>query len=67
MFFRKKGWLRKEYDEKLLDQLKELKDEWKNQKSLIEKVLILQQKQLVKLSLLRQNIFICSRKQKKKR
>lgn len=37
MFFRKKGWLRKEYDEKLLDQLKELKDEWKNQKSLIEK------------------------------
>lgn len=37
MFFRKKGWLRKEYDKKLLNQLDSLKVEWKNQRSLIEK------------------------------
>lgn len=37
MFFRKKGWLRKEYDEKLLQQLNELKGHWKNQSTLVEK------------------------------
>ncbi|MBN6890019.1 uncharacterized protein DUF2508 [Cytobacillus horneckiae] len=37
MFFRRKGWLRKEYDKKLLNQLDSLKVEWKNQRSLIEK------------------------------
>ncbi|MDQ0273890.1 YaaL family protein [Cytobacillus purgationiresistens] len=37
MFFRRKGWLRKEFDEKLLNQLDSLKTEWKNQKSLVER------------------------------
>ncbi|MCX2839834.1 YaaL family protein [Salinimicrobium sp. MT39] len=37
MFFRKKGWLRKEYDEKLLLQIEELKSNWKNQSTLVEK------------------------------
>ncbi|WP_282156332.1 YaaL family protein [Cytobacillus gottheilii] len=37
MFFRKKGWLRKEYDEKLLLQIEELKSNWKNQSNLVEK------------------------------
>ncbi|PLR89850.1 YaaL family protein [Bacillus sp. T33-2] len=37
MLFRKKGWLRKEFDQKLLAQLNELKARWNNQKSLVEK------------------------------
>ncbi|WP_026693536.1 YaaL family protein [Peribacillus kribbensis] len=39
MFFRKKGSLRKEYDQKLIDQLEELKVSWLNQKALLEKSL----------------------------
>ena len=37
MLFRKKGWLRKEFDEKLLDKVNELKDSWINQKHLLER------------------------------
>ena len=37
MLFRKKGWLRKEFDEKLLTQLVGLKTDWDNQRSLIER------------------------------
>ncbi|PLT27680.1 YaaL family protein [Peribacillus deserti] len=37
MFFRRKGWLRKEYDQRLIDQLEELKRTWLNQKALLEK------------------------------
>ncbi|MBP2243351.1 hypothetical protein J2Z40_003988 [Cytobacillus eiseniae] len=37
MLFRKKGWLRKEFDEKLLDKTNQLKDSWISQKTLIEK------------------------------
>lgn len=36
MFFRRKGWLRKEYDEKLLQQLEELKQNRIHQKELLE-------------------------------
>ncbi|WP_429818518.1 YaaL family protein [Cytobacillus firmus] len=37
MFFRRKKWLRSEFDEKLLEQLNRLKTDWNNQKSLVEK------------------------------
>lgn len=37
MFFRRKGWLRKEFDEKLLGQINEIRTEWANQKMLVEK------------------------------
>jgi hypothetical protein len=37
MFFRRKGWLRKEFDEKLLTQLNDYKNDWQNQKVLLEK------------------------------
>ncbi|OLS33473.1 YaaL family protein [Bacillus sp. MRMR6] len=37
MFFRRKGWLRKEFDEKLLMQLSEHKDHWQNQKQLLDR------------------------------
>lgn len=37
MFFRRKGWLRNEHDERLLVQLESLKEHWMIQKSIIEK------------------------------
>jgi len=37
MFFRRKGWLRKEYDEKLLFQLNKFKEHWQQEKLLLEK------------------------------
>jgi len=37
MLFRKKGKLRNEYNEKLILTLEQLKTEWKNKSSLIEK------------------------------
>jgi len=36
MFFRRKGWLRSEFDEKLIDQLKRRKKEWDRQNDLNE-------------------------------
>jgi hypothetical protein len=37
MFFRRKGRLRKEYDEKLLMQLQRFKNDWQQEKQLLEK------------------------------
>jgi hypothetical protein len=37
MFFRRKGRLRKEYDEKLLAQLAHFKHHWQQEKQLLEK------------------------------
>ena len=37
MFFRRKGRLRKEYDEKLLMQLHQFKHHWEQEKELLEK------------------------------
>jgi len=37
MFFQRKGWLRKEYDKKLLTQLQEYKEHWQKQKQLLDK------------------------------
>lgn len=37
MLFRKTGRLRKEYDEKLVQSLEMLKQDWMNQKNIVEK------------------------------
>ncbi|WP_338450444.1 YaaL family protein [Niallia oryzisoli] len=37
MFFRRKGWLRAEFDEQLLQQLKRLKKDWDHQSTLTKK------------------------------
>ena len=37
MFFRRKGWLRGEFDEKLIKQLSDLKEDWDRQSALQEK------------------------------
>ncbi|WP_449538302.1 YaaL family protein [Ferdinandcohnia sp. Marseille-Q9671] len=37
MLFKKKGWLREEFNQELLSQLESAKQEWMRQKNLIEK------------------------------
>lgn len=37
MLFRKKGWLRKEFDDQLLEKVNELKHSWNSQRQLLEK------------------------------
>ncbi|MED3575574.1 YaaL family protein [Cytobacillus praedii] len=37
MLFRKKGWLRKEFDSQLLEKVNELKNSWSGQRQLLEK------------------------------
>ncbi|MBL4952238.1 YaaL family protein [Neobacillus sp. OS1-32] len=37
MFFRRKEWLRREFDEKLLVQLNKHKEKWQQEKLLLEK------------------------------
>lgn len=37
MFWRRKGWLRKQFDERLVEQLEAMRNEWGKQKELIEK------------------------------
>jgi len=37
MFFRRKGWLRAEFDEQLVTQLDQLKKDWDRQNTLYEK------------------------------
>lgn len=37
MFFRRKGWLRQEFDERLLLQVDGIRTEWANQRMLVEK------------------------------
>ncbi|MED4404134.1 YaaL family protein [Metabacillus fastidiosus] len=37
MLFRRKGWLRNQYDQSLVEKLVVMKDEWSRQKQLIER------------------------------
>jgi len=37
MFWRRKGWLKKQFDERLVEQLEAMRNEWIKQKELIEK------------------------------
>lgn len=37
MFFRRKSWLRNEFDAKLLNHLNEFKHDWQQQKNLLDK------------------------------
>lgn len=37
MLFRRRGWLRKEYNERLLNQLNLMKSEWNREKNMVEK------------------------------
>ncbi|MCZ0756992.1 YaaL family protein [Anoxybacillus sp. J5B_2022] len=37
MFWRRKGWLKRQFDQRLVEQLEAMRNEWMKQKDLIEK------------------------------
>jgi hypothetical protein len=51
LLFRRKGWLRKEFDEKLLIQLEELREQWIRQKNLVEKSMEPSEEVLIELKM----------------
>ncbi|MHC0039601.1 YaaL family protein [Pseudoneobacillus sp. C159] len=66
MFFRKKGWLRKEYDEKLLIQLETLKQHRQYQKNLLEKCLDPSNEVMMELKLIEAKYFFLLKEAKKR-
>lgn len=66
MFFRRKGWLRKEYDEKLIVQLDHLKQNRHQQKKLLEKCLDPSDEVVLQLKLVEAKYFFLLKEAKKR-
>jgi hypothetical protein len=66
MFFRKKGRLRREYDEKLLIQLETLKQSRHYQKNLLEKCLDPSNEVIMQLKLIEAKYFFLLKEAKKR-
>lgn len=67
MLLKRKGWLRKEFDEKLLNQLIDLKNERNNQNALIEKSFDPSQEVLWEAKLVEAKYFFLLKEAKKRK
>lgn len=67
MLFRKKGWLRNEFDEQLLLQLERCKDEWVKQRKMIEKSVEPSEAVLYELKLAEMKYLLLLREVKKRK
>jgi hypothetical protein len=66
LFFRRKGWLRKEYDQLLVDDLLFMKDEWNRQKQLVDKSVEPSPEILYELKVAQSKYFFLLREAKKR-
>ncbi|MBD1383479.1 YaaL family protein [Metabacillus arenae] len=66
MFFRRKGWLRKEFDDQLVEELIDQKNEWNRQKQLLENSLEPSQEVLYELKVAEAKYFFYLREAKKR-
>ncbi|PLR65515.1 MULTISPECIES: YaaL family protein [Bacillaceae] len=66
MFFRRKGWLRKEYDHLLIEDLIHMKDEWGRQKQLVDKSVEPSPEILYELKVAQSKYFFLLREAKKR-
>jgi hypothetical protein len=66
MFFRRKGYLRREYDEKIVNLLEELKQEWLRQKRIVEQSLEPSEEVLCHLQIAEVKYFYMLREAKKR-
>lgn len=66
MFFRRKGWLRKEYNEKLLVQLEAVKQSRHQQEKLLEKCLDPSDDVLMHLKVIEAKYFLLLKEAKKR-
>ncbi|WP_028401892.1 YaaL family protein [Ectobacillus panaciterrae] len=67
MFFRRKGYLRREYDEKLVGLLEELKQDWLRQKRIVEQSLEPSEEVLCHLQIAEAKYFYTLKEAKKRR
>jgi hypothetical protein len=67
MLWRRKGWLKKEFDEKLIEELETVKNEWLKQKNLIEKVVEPSEAVLVDLKIAEAKYFFLIKEAKRRR
>ncbi|WP_111646627.1 YaaL family protein [Paranoxybacillus vitaminiphilus] len=67
MFWRRKGWLKKEFDEKLIAELETVKNEWLKQKNLVEKVVEPSEAVLADLKIAEAKYFFLIKEAKRRR
>jgi hypothetical protein len=67
VLWRRKGWLKKEFDKQLLSELENLKDEWMKQKALVEKSVEPSSQILVDLKIAEAKYFFLIREAKRRR
>ncbi|MBA2876923.1 YaaL family protein [Thermaerobacillus caldiproteolyticus] len=67
MFWRRKGWLRKQFNEKLINELQAMRDEWMEQKNLIEKSVEPSEEVVISLKITEAKYFFLIREAKRRR
>ncbi|WP_044893488.1 YaaL family protein [Bacillus alveayuensis] len=67
MFWRRKGWLKREFDEKLIKELEMVKNEWLKQKNLVEKVVEPSEAVIVDLKIAEAKYFFLIKEAKRRR
>lgn len=67
MFWRRKGWLKKQFDQQLIEQLEAMRNEWMNQKDLIEKSIEPSEDVLMDLKITEAKYFFLIREAKRRR
>jgi len=67
LIFRRKGWLRKEFNERLIEDLLQLKEQWNRQKKLVEKSVEPSPEVLYELKIAEAKYFFLLKEAKKRR
>jgi len=67
LLWRRKGWLKKQFDLKLIEQLQAVRDEWYEQKQLIEKSVEPSEEVLMTLNVAEAKYFFLMREAKYRR
>jgi hypothetical protein len=67
VLWRRKGWLKKEFDQKLIEELEITKNEWMKQKKLVEKVVEPSETVLVDLKMAEAKYFFLIKEAKRRR
>nr|WP_220129298.1 YaaL family protein [Anoxybacillus calidus] len=67
VLWRRKGWLKKEFDKKLIEELETVKNEWLKQRNLVEKVVEPSEAVLVDLKIAEAKYFFLIKEAKRRR
>ncbi|MBB5326338.1 hypothetical protein HNQ34_003489 [Anoxybacillus tepidamans] len=67
MFWRRKGWLKKQFDQQLVEQLEAMRNEWMKQKDLIEKSIEPSEEVLIDVKITEAKYFFLIREAKRRR